>query len=306
MIWSLDCRTANGIRKLLQPESAAYRSRIVVPGKREVLTVESERRLLEWCQNYGLLGILPHRAVHFTLAPREKKFPRKYLRLWHAEQPPPRLIRTQVHFYRVASGWRTLDRPLQSFQTPPPRIVMRGVGGEELDILQLINAGRFFKGIDLDSPEQWDNFRYPVPLSDRFWKLYGEPLDDFLRAADNFRHALIAIRQRRAPRSIHESVDLDTGLRFLQGMLAPVSMTADFKPGRGIRPKWISGSLLAAMTVMALADMGAGRVLRCMECGKPYISKRIKQTRYCSKQCRWRVQMRVWRSRKKKRGLIGG
>jgi len=44
------------------------------PGEVDLLlasfTDESEAKLLEWCARYGLLGILLHRTVQLTLAPR--------------------------------------------------------------------------------------------------------------------------------------------------------------------------------------------------------------------------------------------
>jgi hypothetical protein len=52
------------------------------------LTEDSEAKLLTWCAEYGLLGILPHRALQVTLAPRTG---------------------VQIQHTRIGAGWSTTE-----------------------------------------------------------------------------------------------------------------------------------------------------------------------------------------------------
>ena len=60
------------------------------------LTDESEAKLLEWCAQYGLLGILLHRTVQITLAPRTGLY--------------------QVQHTKIGAGWSTTEIPITRHQ----------------------------------------------------------------------------------------------------------------------------------------------------------------------------------------------
>jgi hypothetical protein len=90
------------------------------------LTAESERVILDWCADYGLLGILSHRVLQVTLHPRRD---------------------TQDQYIQVGVGWRAVQREAKNPLTPllKPQALVRPLRGTGI-VTESLTAtwGRFF------------------------------------------------------------------------------------------------------------------------------------------------------------------
>jgi hypothetical protein len=152
---------------------------------------------------------------------------------------------------------------------------------------------------DVPLPER-SSYQYPQPLTDPFWKLYAEPLDEFVSAAKALKEAFEAVGWQRRPklRGLHAA--LTGGMEpVINGLLARGAMTIHAAPRNKVAMKWVSNSLLASLTAMLLEDLAQGRALQC-PCGRLFVSQAY-QGRYCSPRCRWRFEKSKFRRDKAKR-----
>ncbi len=252
------------------------------------LTDESEAKLLKWCAQYGLLGILLHRTVHITLAPRTRLY--------------------QVQHTKIGAGWSTTEIPITRHQpiVIPFAIVqpLRGAGpvSERLGI----TWARFFPNVP---PVQCESFSYPTPLTEEFWKSYAEPVEDFLlgmRALLDL-HQTIRVFQSeslKAQRLLELKDALTPRHLVAEGLLAGVSLALQWNTDRRIQQKWVTSSLLASLATTMLEDLTYGRALECPGCGHPFVSGAY-QAKFCSVRCRWAEQKRASRAGRKSRVGVG-
>lgn len=260
---------------------------------------DDARRVLEWCNRYGLLGVLLHRVREVRLAPRWQRIS------WPPEAEPNLLFPTQRRMTRAATGWRSQDtHPLDGWviQDEPERegtlveedmrpqgmtsgVVIRRLGsfGWEWEPLTKTWAS-FFP----DTPrEERETREYPLPLSDEFWREYGEHISHFLGAARTLEDALRALQE---PSEVLRGRDKINALA--EDVNLVLSVGAD-----GFRQAWVAPSLLGALAAMAILDLAGGkRVLRCETCGRPFVSG-APAARYCSPTCRHTAQKRAYRQR---------
>ncbi|MGD0076084.1 MAG: hypothetical protein ABSD31_17345 [Candidatus Binataceae bacterium] len=243
------------------------------------LTAESEQAVLDWCADYGLLGILPHRVLQVILWPRDGE---------------------QVHYIRLGCGWLAVTRDRQNASTPvqPPIALVQPVLGSGISIEPLSKTwARFFPNVP---PTIQEIFAYPQPLTPPFWGAYGEPLADFLSGARALKTLLDGIelqQKNRALRLLHAAVSGGTQVQA-NSLVAPMGLGVRVKK-KHIELSWVGNSLLSALAVMLLEDLSRGRVLQCL-CGQVFVSTAY-QARYCSKRCRWRFEQRDYRSPRKRR-----
>ena len=238
-----------------------------------VLTPASEQALLAWCAKYGLLGLLPHRVLQVIL-PSEAGY--------------------QLQYDRIPIGWQTGEngggnpfRPIQQ-----PRAVTQPLRGVGIAVEPLTTTWeRFFPGVPLSERHE---FAYPEPLTDAFWKIYAEPLDDFLSGARALAEVLSSVKAQGIPKLRVAQDALRGGWQtVISSLVAAAGLAAPF--GKNGRPglNWIGNSLLASLALMLLEDLSKGRALQC-PCGQLFVSHAY-QARYCSRRCRWRFEQRRFR-----------
>jgi hypothetical protein len=145
---------------------------------------------------------------------------------------------------------------------------------------------RFFPGIPR-------NRRYglPVPSFEGFWRLYAEPVEDFVQAALLFRDTVAAVRSR-------DTYQREIALDRLNALLSPIAPSLALPGHTEAVVKYSAPSLLATFAMMATLDLTGGRrPLHCRVCGALFLSSAW-GAQYCSQACRWTSQKR--RHRKKK------
>ena len=279
-----------------------------------VPTSESEERILEWCNKYGLLGILPALARTITLAPCWRLMP---------ESEQTSRSRAPVPAYRKylkeGSGWRVITQfndstearrlPLKDKQEgrPVPREVVPDQWPKPSAFMRLWDSyrwkeeplsGDFRKFFPSIPREDWEHYQYPAPGTEEFWKIYAEPVEIFhdwslkfqscTRALD--RLATKGIRTRQQKKALAE-VDL-----FLGSLASTVSPSFDVVRGK-LTQRWSSASLASSFAFMMILDATVGRrPLACTRCGTWFISDSPRAL-YCSPRCRRTMQMRRYRKK---------
>lgn len=265
--------------------SRADRKKGQESGAEYVLVPESEAKLLGWCAEHGLLGVLLQQTRLVALAPTKEKSKQE-------------LGRTTYH--RTSTGWLA-DHATPEEDWLRPHVVLqpwRGSEGPEpiLTIEGLSHTwSRFFPDVPENQKETYD---YPHPTSPEFWEVYAEPVDLFVDALRSLRAAISKFRGDELKKGITEDtwrfhLALDP-LNQLVGSTHPV-----LEPqGSSVRQKWYSPSLLSMFAMMALLDLdGGGRILRCVVCDKLFFSDAW-QAKYCSSRCRNTAQKRAHRKKK--------
>lgn len=284
------------------------------PGKFLELDSDSAERLVTWCQANGLLGILSHQVLMATLAVRWEPL----------EENEIILVPTQVQYGRTAEGWTTFCRwksgaPLGHLRDQAERrgelIPAESTPGDWPEpgviIQPLDNSGyqaepfsqtwaQFFPDLPDGSVE---THPYPAPLSEAFWRCYGEPVNDFVKAAKLLLNALNGLRSKKplSKASDMELQQIRSGKNQLHALVRVVSPSILPLDDGSIRQEWVSTSLLGSFAMMALLDLTESRrVLTCQKCDRLFVTKAY-QALYCSKKCRQTVQKRRQRDNQKQK-----
>jgi hypothetical protein len=184
------------------------------------LTSSEHDKILNWCNRFGLLGILPHAALTIGLPVRRGHhlgkgiyFRRSRVRLngkWisHIEAVFSKTGIKDRELFSKALELLDEDEPqLGSFlrktnryyQMPMVAFSLRpGLASSpkgEIPISAILNT--FFP----DYENKRDRFECPRPLTPEFWRIYSEPVDDFLRYALAFVTAVEPIAAHRSSAS---------------------------------------------------------------------------------------------------------
>lgn len=153
--------------------------------------------------------------------------------------------------------------------------------------------GNFFPDVP---QEEKDTYLYPIPLSDAFWHLYAESVEDFLAGAIVLAKAVDSISHNEGGEGWYS----DEGVSLLNNLVSSASMNV--RPaGDTYAQEWRTPSLLASYAVMALQDLTQQRrLLTCETCNKPFVTDAY-QARYCSDTCRHTAQKRRYRQKLKEK-----
>lgn len=264
------------------------------------LTSDSRDRLLDWCQQHGLLGVLPHRARLITLAPCWLPGAAEHVDEAGNAHTYGTLAPHQNMLVLTSAGWRGVgwtgpvsDSPhalpgdlVAPDEVPTgwssPSVVIEDWLGMPKQANLRNEVWRFFPAVPQDAAE---TYQYPLPPSERFWREYGEPLDDFLRAA---------LRFRRAVELLQHTKTRTQGLMLLHLLVGPVRLGLDYVAAE-YQLRWRCPSLLASFAMMLIQDLAQQRRVRqCKACGRVFVADAY-QAVYCSLTCRYREHKRSYR-----------
>lgn len=263
--------------------------------------------VLAWVRQHGLLGLLPHRLLFLARTPRWEFVQIQYPppTSQGANGPVAREIRpVQIATYKTNEGWRsvariagdvgprTTDVTGDIYTGPSPKRSARlsyaifdddGLPGPGVSSSLSASLSRYFIAV---KPSEAEVFNYPSPDTDEFWASYGEPVDDIIETARHFAQAL-----RSTGRAKQRTLGFER-LNRLAGQTTPAvspDLTFDWK--------W--PSLVSCLAFMALTDLSGGfKVRSCAACGRTFVSKAY-QAAYCSTTCRFRIQKRSHRRKRK-------
>lgn len=283
-------------------------------------SVDGEGLILNWSNQYGLLGILPAAAQSIVLPPTYE----------HSSENPVygpgvaagRPCIVQRSYQRVAGRWvapsqiygcsNGVDDPPQWKPGDKVPRAQRPTGIDEPHTVQFEWEDCRWKREE--GSGEWGAFfpsllvsgNYPRPLSPEFWANYQEPLLRWMRAAVVFadaveevsRYASVLYAGEHWPN--HDLVRLNQGIWILNWLASWDTQTYAFGPV-ALQRESTSGSLLSAMAEMFFRDLLAGRrALRCRACNRIFVSN-DQRAGYCCRTCRNTSQMRRYRQNLKQR-----
>jgi hypothetical protein len=199
---------------------------------------------------------------------------------------------------RCGKDW---GRPALVLRVPLSPGANDGLGVERPEQQPLSSTwSRYFPTV----PEsEQDTYAYPCPGTVEFWRLYAEPVQEFVDTARRLRDALHDLDQVSFPERPDDVIVLEStfvearGLNRLHVLAAPLKVAVAFdlltNPiGVALTPTakdfyrqvWMSPSLLSSIGLMALLDR-VGSPPRCKWCGKDLVPGRSVGI-YCSNRCR--------------------
>ena len=290
------------------------------PGPLETLSPDDAERVTDWCSRHGLLGVLLQRAQMVTLPPRWAALPglEDVLVPWQeelfrsnrgwvcVERWGGRSQRTSARDTSTQDGQARGERAPNVGQVvslrqvprgwPEPSVLLQDLQRETWAREPLSGAwARFFPDVSrLDA----DVYPYPRPGTEDFWRLYGEPVHEFIAAAELLLRAVKQLGPGRAAGG-RQTREIRAAVDRLNLLLGPISPAADWSDRRRLRQEWHAPSLLSHFALMALFDLTEQRVPRnCDTCGQLFVTSAYQGT-YCSDKCRRTTQKRRYRARKK-------
>ena len=281
---------------------APHRALIALLSEEELLklTPRAEEAILEWCRQYGLLGLLLEEIQMAVLAPRWSGSPPGILMRGDTTRRlitpvARRLIRSvrgwndrSTFLTRMYSSDQVDDGQLVSSEHIPdkwraedwdqPWALRRASNGDWSTESLEITWGRFFPDIPV---EERETYPYPSPSEPEFWKLYAEPVYDFLHAAMRFHEILRTFaawhapeRTQKASRDEHsrdaERLAAQDSMLRLDSLFTSVHPCLHFSDDGTPQLQWNSASLLGSIAMMAVQDLLAGTKLHV--CANPTCS----------------------------------
>lgn len=298
-----------------------HNEQVAYPAIREI-NLDDEGEILDWCRRFGLLGILPQRAVYIRLAPRWKPL---------VDARDPCLFPAQVSYSRTNVGWHPVEAatlihddskiiridqedrmedllgklvdPEDTIHLGPSATISRlfSYQYEEKKLGEAI--GHFFPDLPYGD---WDTPEYPMPLSDAFWRQYGESLGDFRSAILRFREMVENLSPLKASLKHLREEDL----RRLGQARSQLHSLLSVSPALGIDEdgnpvhRWAFSSLLSMFALSVWQDLVGGKSVRhCARhrCRKVFLSGNRRRL-YCSDQCRQAEE----KARQRNRGQNSG
>jgi endogenous inhibitor of DNA gyrase (YacG/DUF329 family) len=265
---------------------------------------------LGWCARHGLLGLMFLDVRQISLQPH-----------WETTGLADRENCAKSVTYALdPTGWaETGDlfasadiRHLPPDSKPVGRLVPRSYWNpdwEEPGVLvqearngkfsrrRLEHLGQYFPSVP---PVDRDVYRYPLPLSEDFWRLYAENADEFLDATRRFGGYVRTLGRYRTSETSPDETnrnDLEVAIAALRALAAQTAFT--FRGGSfgRLTRSWVPTSLLGVYAWMALTDAFDGLLNLCNECGRIFVSS-AGRARFCSARCRKSTLQREWRGRK--------
>jgi len=259
----------------------------------------ADRLVLDWCRDYGLLGLFPVLASRVQL-PDE---------IGDGGDPRRKVV-TSTQYFRSGGRWdtRTIDAGY-SAATPEealtdareiaarrePTVTWLNLVTHAHDHRNLAAFTDFWPRLYLANRD----FIPPQPLTSDFWAEYGEPVWEFHRHCKMFAqtvHDLGRWPGERVPEPEQQRVKGSSAM--LTALAETVSASFRYDPTRSvIRENRVSPGLLASYALMFLQDHEQGRrCLQCLNCDRYFVSN-DRRSRFCTPSCRMRVQSRRHRAK---------
>lgn len=247
----------------------------------DCLTQKSQDLILEWCQQYGLLGALLSRWESISLAPQHDD-----VNHW-----------VQRRFFRGFGQVVQVQETAGDVKDGRGTVLIHGLN--DLNLVEE-SPGKtwssFFPTVEFS---ERDTFSYPRPYTEEFCHLYGERLIDFCKAAKLLVGAMLHLSAVQPQINGDHRLAKEQALDAINILRRPVSSVLDFEEDGTVKQRHVAPSLLASFADMFAQDLFYGRAtLQCTCCGTPFISSNY-QAQYCSVLCRLREQKRRLRAQMK-------
>jgi hypothetical protein len=247
----------------------------------KALSPQSQALILEWCQQYGLLGVLLSRWLAIRVAPQHKG----------ADQW------VQPSYFRGFGQTIESEEAKGDLSDRKASVLLHGLNNLTVSEESPGKTwSRFFPGVEFSKR---DTFPYPQPYTMDFCQLYGEPVVDFCNAAQLLVEAISLLGGKPTGVNGEPKRAAAQALNNINLLRRSVTSVLDFEEDGTVRSRPEAPSLLASFAEMFAQDLVYGRpTLQCTCCGTPFVSGAY-QAQYCSVPCRLREQKRRLRAQMK-------
>ncbi len=232
--------------------------------------LDDESRLLGWCQENGLLGILPARCR------------------WIRFRPLPDLAMHR----KVGGQWGTYS----GFQVPD----LRGGTGMSWQDFYVGERVMPLSGLDRFLGTNVSKSDPPCPLDEQFWVAYSEPISTMRSEVAGFARAVGEMTAWEAdPEELKSNIDVYFSFWHLRDLAQDAAPTFLFRStSNRLEEVRQSPALLVSFALMVLWDRQNGRrALRCNTCQRHFVSNEHR-AKYCSPTCRNTASSRRYRAKK--------
>lgn len=258
-----------------------------------------EEKVLAWCARFGLLGLF-HQETRATAFPVEPTLDEKGV-----------VVGMRPFSWRRPDGFIANDPPpgrgkdgasdqeeLDAVDDPDAEFLDDDDGDPSSEFVPVhaLDGSIVTKPIDevwrhyFDHPDRQLWRGYPVPGSDDFWHLYGEPILGILYAATVVDEYVTGLM---------DGVLAGGALVAVRGILPSIWMNVWPDESGKIVSEMVPASLLGAMVIRGIDDARAGqKMIMCSVCRDNFLSARM-DARYCSDRCAERIHKKVQRAKKK-------
>jgi len=256
-----------------------------------VMQSEQATTLVDFCSNWGLLGVLPSQASEICLAERDRRYVK-----WRGHW---------TEILRQASGTSSIDYiDWEEAMWMAPAQGAAGLAGNPLQLAGNFDSsfavwdqyqdepievlgGCFFPGLPISE--------YPLPGSQPFWQMYNEPVYLIATMLLRFLISVEVLSGISGPASL---ADRRIALQFLR-ILAAEDHADTAICGDDYRDEHATPGLLAAFAAMFLRDWKSKRrVVHCETCGTTFVTSDTR-VKFCSERCRKTMLMRRYRKSKR-------
>lgn len=269
-------------------------------GSHGPLSPEVGQMVVEWCNQFGLLGLMLDQVDTILLDA-----------FWRRSEVDQQLVPWRTVFqsgrWATTSGWdrfETIVRVDEKTLVAPPgaqpgtlasrgRVELRGDGPMERSLDWL--AENFFPDYREDPNREW----IPRPLTEAFWLSYSEEAHAILSVAENLDEIL-----RHLP-SLGPARWLDRFGEVLLAILRPVNVALHLGENGNFVQRWECPTLLSSLFMMAYSDMVAGRPwVECAMCGSMFAGGSRGWQKFCTVECQRAHSVRE-RTRRRRQEMLG-
>jgi hypothetical protein len=261
---------------------------------------EADDYLLNWCNQNGLLGILPTISDHIKLSPQvtpagpletvvELRWYERTGGEWHTRSSPRRCIgKTESEVQRE------VERRLK--EAGPPGVFTINLYSLRYEIHHPSRS--FIANFTAESASP-DAIAVPLPGTSQFRTAYRETTEEILRYAHLFEKSVATL----CAQEDYFNPEFASGI--LNSLAIAAAPSFKFSPSRQeLEEVRFSPGLLASYALMFLWDRVSGRrVLKCENCTQYFVSDERK-ARYCTPKCRNTAQARRSRQMRGSRHVV--
>lgn len=244
--------------------------------------------VLEWVTRFGLLGILPARLLQLRAAAVWRLHAGVLLPATQTQTRTPTGWKEQISFALTPAPDSAKEgEPVpQDLAPAAPEAIMLNWEARDYQVgtPAALGLNRFFGVATQDA----DGHQYPMPLSDSFWREYGEPLPLVLNAIAQLARAISGIG-KKAPTAFDAVNWMLTGAQpFIQPARIADAATRD-----GLTMPTIIHTMAEAIRRDSLANV---KPRNCPNCGSLFQASEPRRV-YCGPRCQERFKQREYRRR---------
>lgn len=285
--------------KGIRPSYIAFHPRYIAGPLRGSKT-KADELILAWCNQHGLLGLVP--VLSNSIHPPITIGPDLHNSAW---------LVTKRHHFRDGGRWTPSRSDTRHIDTTPkkaenaarkfadkgpkPGVTWFNWMNHVFEQKPLDYIEPFFRPVWKDEP-----LNLPCPNTRKFWRCYGEPLQEFTLWCEMFALCVDHMSQWDVDKAKKEDAVHTVRQSFwaLEGLAAGAAASFGFNHKTNtLDEKRVSAGLFASYALMFLWDWQAGRrALSCQACKRYFVSNETR-ARYCSPRCRNTAQKRRSRAR---------